>query len=84
MGQSLYFVIEHAAIIVFDLRNCSSIELNTDSGELPGKRILSQCWLALLPCLGYTPPNDVFGGMPFDHARRIQLVLVRKCSRIEH
>ena len=61
-------------MIVFDLRNRSSIELNTDSGELPGERILSQCWLALPTRLGYPPPNDVFGSMPFDHARRIQLV----------
>lgn len=35
IGERLQFIIENAAMILFDLRNGSSIELYTDSRELP-------------------------------------------------
>jgi hypothetical protein len=38
--EGLKLVIEHVSVIVFDFGNRGSVELNPESGELPGEGIL--------------------------------------------
>ena len=69
--ECLKFVVEHTTVIVFDLGNRGSVELNPESSELPGKGVLRQRWLIIVTCLSHAPANDVFAHRLLDHTERV-------------
>jgi hypothetical protein len=71
-------------VIVFDLGNCSSVELNSNSGEFPGEGILRERWPAALPGFGHALANDIFPKGLSPHAGEITFCSGRKCSKLEH
>jgi hypothetical protein len=74
MCEGLNFVIKHMTVIVFDFGNRGSIELNTEASELPGKGVLSQHGLTILPRFSHTPANYVFAHRLLDHTERVPSV----------